>query len=290
MEALSRHGGTIALLVGLLLGFFGLLSYQASRAETLGLVEGAVQTVLSPGQRLLAVGWQGVAGTWSSYLGLVGAATEAAELRRWNAVLERENAALREAARENTRLRRLLGLRSRAGGAGMGAEAIHRDIAHGYESLTLDRGSRDGVEVDSPVIDPGGALLGRVVSVHAWTATVQLITDPSSAVGVRDLRSGAEGVLHGTGTAYLDLAYVASLASVVEGDLIVTSGDDGIYPPGIDVGRVEAAVPGSPVPGSPRIPLTRDETALFWDIRLLPLADVREVQEVLVLEPFRDDG
>lgn len=290
MQALSRHAGTTALLIGLLLVFFVLMSWQANRADTISVVEASVQTVLSPFHRLVSTVWLGIAGSWQRYVGLVGASSRADALQRRIAVLEHQKATLEATARETARLRQLLGLKERIGIPSIAAETIGRDIAYGYQSLTLNRGSRDGVAPDSPVVAPNGALVGRIVRVSPWTSTVQLITDPESAVGVRDVRSGAGGVLHGIGGPTLEMAYVPSLEDVEEDDLIVTSGDDGLYPAGVEVGRVRSAIPGSPVPGAPRIPLARDETALFLEIALDPLVDMTRVDQVLILAPVGHGG
>lgn len=290
MQALSRHAGTTALLIGLLVVFFVLMSWQANRARTISTVEATIQTVISPFHRVISSVWLGTANTWQRYVGLVGASSQAAALRQRIAVLEHQKATLEATARESARLRQLLGLKERIDIPSMAAETIGRDIAYGYQSLTLNRGARDGARRDSPVVAPNGALVGRIVRVSPWTSTVQLITDPESAVGVRDIRSGAAGVLHGTGGPTLEMAYVPSLEDVEEGDLVVTSGDDGLYPAGIEVGRVRSAIPGSPVPGAPRVPLARDETALFLDIALEALVDMTRVDQVLILAPVENGG
>lgn len=288
METMSRHASSVALLVGLLFGFFVLMSYQVNRAETVSAVEGTLQTVISPAHRLVSAVWLGLSRGWYGYVGLVGSATEAATLREHNATLQRENAALQEAAHDNARLRQLLGLRSRLQLPSLAAETIGRNDAHGYETITINRGSRDGVSADSPVLAPNGALVGRVVLVSPWTSMVQLVTDPQGAVGAKVERTEAPGVVHGLGGPNLELAYVRILADAEPGDLVVTSGDDGLYPSGVPIGRITRKVPGAPVPGSPSVPLTRDETALFWDISLTPMVDVRRVDQVLVLAALRD--
>ena len=166
------------------------------------------------------------------------------------------------------------------------AQTIGRDIAHVYERFIVNRGSRDGVVVDSAVVAPNAVVVGRVVLVSPYTSTVQLITDPKSAVGAKVARSGAHGVVHGAGGASLGFAYVTSLADVRPGDMLVTSGDDGIYPAGLEIARVTSVEEGAPVPGVPRLPdLARTETALFHEIALEPLTDVREVDQVLLLVP-----
>jgi rod shape-determining protein MreC len=84
----------------------------------------------------------------------------------------------------------------------------------------------------------------------------------------------------------LELAYVNSLEDVEPGDLVVTSGDDGLYPAGIPIGRVSRVAQGPPVPDSPPVALARGEGALFLEISLNPLVEVRRVDYVLLLRPL----
>jgi rod shape-determining protein MreC len=286
MEMFSRHAGSVAILVGLLFGFFILMSYQVNRAETVSAVEGTVHTLVSPAHRGASAVWLTLTGTWQRYMGLVGASSQSTRMRERNAVLERENSALQEAARENARLRQLLGLKERIESPSLAGEIIGREISHGYQGLTVNRGSWDGAEMDSPVVGPNGALVGRVVDVTGASSMVQALTDPESAVGAKVVRSDARGVVHGVGGPTLELAYVNSLEDVKNGDLVVTSGDDGLYPAGIPIGRVSRVAQGPPVPGSPPVALARGEGALFLEISLNPLVEVRRVDYVLLLRPL----
>lgn len=288
METTTRAGpaSSLALLVVLLFSFFIMMSYQANRADTISTVADTIQTVVSPAHRLFSALWLGVSGAWTNYVGLVGSATEADALRDRIGVLERRAGTLEESARENARLRQLLGLRARLDVPSVAARTIGRDTAHGYEAFTINRGSRDGVLADWAVVSPTGAVVGRVIRAAPYTSIVQLITGPKSAVGAKVARTGAHGVVHGTGDAVLELAYVTSLADVRVGDLVVTSGDDSIYPPGLEIGRIRRVVEGAPVPGLPRLPtLARPEAALFLDIELAPLVEVLRVDHLLLLAP-----
>lgn len=286
METISRHASSLALLVVLLFSFFVMMSYQANRADTISSVEGTVQTMVSPAHRAVSGVWLWISRAWNNYFSLIGRASEAEALRTRLGALERRAATLEESARENARLRQLLGLRERIEVPSMAAQTIGRDMAHGYESFIINRGTRDGIAADWAVIAPTGAVVGRVVTANPYTSTVQLVTDAQSAVGAKVARSGAHGVVHGTGGGALQLDYVTSLANVTEGDLVVTSGDDGVHPAGLEIGRVTSVAKGAPVPGLPRLPtLARTEAALFLDIELEPLVEVRWVDQVLLLAP-----
>ena len=285
METISRHMSSVALLVGLLFSFFVMISYQVNRDDTVTVVEGTIQTVVSPAHRLVSALWIGISSGWSDYVGLIGRASEADALRQRVEYLERSNMMFEETSRENARLKQLLNLQSRIEIPSIPAQVIGRDTAHRYETFTVNRGSLDGIAMDSAVLAPTGVAIGRIIYVTPWTSTVQLITNPQSAVGAKVVRTSARGVAHGAGDGTLDLDYVTSLADVEVGDIVVTSGDDAIYPPGLEIGRVIRVLQGAPVPGLPRLPLARTETALFLDIDVSPLADVLRVDQVLLLAP-----
>lgn len=285
MQALSRSARGLGLLVGLLAVFFALLSYQADQARTLGTARSAVVLVTSPAQRLFSLATSGLREAATGWSELFGAAERAETLEGEVAELRREIRSLREAEVENRRLRALLDLRARVDDAGKAAGVIGRDLAHRYETVTLDRGGVDGVAVDSPVLSPSGALVGRVVQVGPLTSIVQLLTGPLSGVGARLAESRATGLAAGDDGPILELRYVDTEVPIREGERILTSGEDGIYPPGIEIGTVLEFSAGSPVPGTPPIPLTREQTALFWEIRVSPSVDVMTLEDVLVLAP-----
>lgn len=286
MQALSRTARQAALLIGLLTTFFVMLSWQVNRSRTLETARGAVFQVVSPAQRILSTLTTGVSGLWSGYVGLVGTAEEAAALRQEVASLTRRLGALEETRRENARLRALVGLEERVPTGHRVAGVVGRDLAHRYQAVTLDRGSADGVRLQAPVLAPDGSLIGRVVEVARWTALVQLVTDPFAGVGARLAGSRATGLATGMDGPLLDLRYVDTMTPVREGEAVLTSGEDGIYPPGLSIGTVASFAVGPPVPGTPRVPLARDETALFLEIQLRPAADVTRIETVLVLDPL----
>ena len=153
--------------------------------------------------------------------------------------------------------------------------------APALSELRLETEPLSGSEVDYPAIRAmhEASSLGDAAEARSWGPA-------RAAVGAKVARTGAHGVVHGTGDAVLELAYVTSLADIQVGDLVVTSGDDSIYPPGLEIGRIRRVVEGAPVPGLPRLPtLARPEAALFLDIELAPLVEVLRVDHLLLLAP-----
>lgn len=280
---MTRTTRSAALVFGLLAFFFLLMSYQVNRARTLATARGAVTGLVSPFQRVAASATIGVRSAWNRYVGLLGSADESERLRQENAQLQRQLAAAATAQHENRRLRAMLRITKTAPGAWTAASVVGRDLAHRYQSLQLDRGSADGVGVDDAVISPEGALVGRVIQVSRWTSAVQLLTDALSGVGARLGESRASGLLAGADGPLLELRFIQTLDDVLVGETVETSGEDGIYPAGIPVGEVTRAGVGPALPGTPPVPLSRDETALFMQIEVQPRVDIMRLEDVLVL-------
>jgi rod shape-determining protein MreC len=192
--------------------------------------------------------------------------------------LEAEAVAAAESAREAERLRELLALRRSAPLETVAARVVARDGMPWFRSLTLDRGETDGVALDAPVLSPTG-VVGRVFATGPRAARVQVLLDRDAAAGVLVERSRVPGVVSGqvsgpeAGAEDLLLKYVPERADVAVGDLVVTSGLDGIYPKGLMVGRVRFVGEG---------------TSLFRDIRVEPSARFDRLEEVVVVRHARE--
>lgn len=174
---------------------------------------------------------------------------------------------------ENARLRKLLDLRERLQSAGMAAQVIY-DAADPYSrKVVIDKGMADHVGLGSPVLDESG-VLGQVTRVYPLVSEVTLITDRDHAIPVLNTRTGARGVAYGDASLHADameLRFMAANADVTAGDLLTTSGVDGVYPPGLPVARVEK--------------VERRVDAVFARIYCVPLALVSGSAHVVVLDP-----
>ena len=178
---------------------------------------------------------------------------------------------------ENRRLRALLELRPTLAVSGTAAQVLY-DAADPYtRKVVIDRGQAHDVKLGAPVIDEKG-VLGQVTRVFLLSSEVTLITDREHATPVLNVRTGARGVVHGDTSSHADameLRFMAANADVEEGDLLTTSGVDGVYPAGIPVARVEK--------------VDRQVNAVFAQIYCVPVALVAGAGHVLVLDMLTDE-
>jgi rod shape-determining protein MreC len=223
----------------------------------------------------------GTRGVWDNYFALRGVRAENESLRRQVADLEVRLQQQRALAVRSEKLQALMDLKSTASLPTVAAEVIGGNPNPGMRTITIDRGSADGVQADMAVIAPAG-VVGRIIGTPAaHAARVQLLIDRSAAAGALSERTRAGGMVVGTDNEpVLHMDLVSNLADVKEGDAIVSSGVDGIYPKGFMVGKVEKSERG---PG------------LYRAITVRPAVDFSSVEEVLVVlvpprPATRDEG
>ena len=168
-------------------------------------------------------------------------AEENERLKARLSTIELELKNTREATSENERLKRLLGLKEKTGYNFVAARVIARDPSVWFNTLTVGEGSSSGIELNMPVVT-GTGIVGRVIAVSPWTAQVMLITDEQAAAGavVGQLgQSSAMGSVKGLGqNGLVEMRYVSGLEKVDLGDYVLTTGQDGVYPAGLNVGEV----------------------------------------------------
>jgi rod shape-determining protein MreC len=139
---------------------------------------------------------------------------------------------------ENAQLRRLMDARQHLPVQSIMSEILYDARDPSTRKIVLDRGTRNGVDVGLPVIDNAG-VVGQVTRVFPFTSEVTLLTDKEQAIPVQVLRSGLRSVAYGRGhSGLLDLRFVAPNADIQVGDVLVTSGLDGVYPAGLAVAKV----------------------------------------------------
>ncbi len=241
-----------------------------ARYKTLVVVRQAVGTALYPLQRAALLP-RDAALRIGEYF-----STQSALLRE-NEQLRRDRIQLAQAAQiaeqreaENAQLRRLLDARARQPVRSLHAEILYDARDPFAQKVIINRGSQHGVTLGAPVIDDRG-VLGQVVRLFPFTAEVALVTDAEQTVPVQVVRNDLRAIAYGgPGAGTLELRFLAANADVVNGDVLVTSGLDGVYPAGFPVAKVVSVVRGA---------------SAFAQIVCEPIAAVNGSPQVLVLMP-----
>jgi rod shape-determining protein MreC len=267
LTLLKRHKEL--LLVGALL-LYPFFSYLASghRGRSPHAIDRAVMAVASYLQLGLTFALDGVGDGISSYVFLRGVNERNLKVESENSQLRAEVNSLKEAAAENLRLSRQLGYGERTVEVEIGARIIGVDPSSTFLAVRIDRGEDDGVRAGMPVVTPDG-VVGRVQRASGGWADVSLITNMTSKIGVLVQRSRARGNAAGAGAGPLVLEYVLRTDDVEDGDLIITSGTDGVFPKGLVVGRVTG--------------VQRPASGPFLSAGILPAVDLLRLEEVLVV-------
>ena len=226
------------LLLALAAGHIVLISAQVNTRSGVPVLQAFVFGVFAEVQRGTAAVVGGVRHAWDAYAALRGVHAENLALKQQIRELQVTRQRERALAAEAENLRRLLDLRDRSQMSTLAAEVIGTSPAADFRSVTIDRGTSDGLQADMAVISPAGAV-GRVVMLSPHAAKVQLLIDRNAAVGVLVGTSRVQAIAMGTSENLLSLDYLSGSATVQKGDVVVTSGIDGVYPEGFVVGLVE---------------------------------------------------
>lgn len=217
------------------------------------------------------------AGRMGSYFSTLATAENAQEEARRKLSIQSQRAnQVEQLELENQRLRKLLNLSQRVSTDLRAAQVIYDAADPFTRKVIIDKGLMHRVVVGSPVLDESG-VIGQITNVYPMLSEVTLITDRDHAIPVLNVRTGARGVAFGDTSTHADameLRYMAANADVAVGDLLTTSGVDGVYPPGLPVARVEK--------------VERKVDAVFARIYCVPLGLVSGAKHVVVLDPLGD--
>lgn len=261
------------LLVTTLLGHLLLVSLQVNTAGGVTVFSALVFGAFGEVQRLAGGAASAAETSWARYVALWRVQDENVRLRAQVEDLEIRLQEQRSLAQRAERLEGLLGVQPRVPQKTVAAEVVAGDATSWFRTVTIDRGSRDGIAPDMAVLSPRG-LVGRIIGRPAPTARaarVQLLVDRSAAAAAMIERSRTGGIVVGDDGVMLRMDFVSTLADVRVGDQVVSSGLDGIYPKGFPIGEVVAVESG---------------IGLYQSVRVKPAVDFSAVEDVLVvIEP-----
>jgi rod shape-determining protein MreC len=233
-----RNKAVVSLVTLLILGtILGALHNRALQSGSSLVVCNAVSTLLMPFSA--GVRYVVVAAQWTARAARPRGAIlrENARLRRQVRALTSDNARLRELADENIVLREQLGLRRLIQMPTVAAEVISRNESAWFDTATINRGRRAGIDKGDAVVNHLG-IVGQVIEADAFTSQVAAISDSNSSIGGMVQRSRSIGIVQGQGSDSVALTYLPKDADVRKSDIVVTSGMGGVVPKGFVIGRV----------------------------------------------------
>ena len=233
----------------------------------------AFATVLYPVQWLALQPVRAVQNGGQYVSGLKQAKSSSEDAARKLALQSLRAGQVEQLTQENNRLRQLMGLREQLATSVMAAEVLY-DAADPYSrKVIIDKGLAQDVELGSPVLDEAG-VLGQVTRVHPLVSEVTLVVDRDLAIPVLNLRTGARSVAFGDPSASgsgLELRFMGSNSDLQPGDLLTTSGVDGVYPPGLPVAKISR--------------IERRAESTFSKIYCTPQALVNGARHVIIVKP-----
>ena len=255
------------LFLGVTLAQIILISAQVQSKKGVPILEAVTFGVFAEVQRAGSAALSAVQRSWSNYVGLRGVREENDRLQRELArtqVQLQEERALADRARG---LEQLLKLQQEVKLETIAARVIASGVNQGFRTITLDKGSLDGLKADMAVIAPAG-VVGRIVLPSPRAAKVQLLIDRNAAAAALVERSRTQAIAISGANDRLALEYVSEISDVAKDDVVVTSGIDGIFPKGFVIGRIES--------------IEKSGTA-YKSISVRPAVDFSKLEEVLVV-------
>jgi rod shape-determining protein MreC len=271
MDVLGRYRNLIVLVGVLFAQVLGLAVQvnvkRTTDSEPTRLIRIWAVGMITPLEKALVWAQTSSSNVWHNYFYLRGVRAENRSLKAQIERMSLEQVRMSQDADQARRLQALLAFKEQFISQTMAAQVIGSSGSELSRSVYIDKGERDGIKPDMAVITADG-IVGKVLRVYGSTALVLLINDQTSGVGALLDKTRLQGILRGTPSGEVVLEKVMSDETVPAGEMVLTSGGDGIFPKGLLVGRVTQVAPGS---------------ELFLNIRVRPAADLSKLEEVLVV-------
>jgi len=267
MALLDIRQRTGWLFVAVVVAHIALISAQVNSRRGVPLLEEVIFGAFAEVQRGSARVVGDVREGWQNYFALQQIRHENEDLKQRVAQLEIRLQQERAEAQQTRTLQQLLSLRQETAPPTTAANVIGASADAYFRTISIDKGTADGLRQDMAVIAPAG-VVGRIILPSRRASKVQLLIDRNAAAGALIERTRVQGVVMGVGDGTLKMQYVPGTADVKPGDLVVTSGIDGIYPKGFVIGTIEHVDRG---------------LGAFHEIAVRPAVEFARLEEVLVV-------
>jgi rod shape-determining protein MreC len=274
MVDLRRRRGTLFIVIIIVCAVV-LISLQLSGRYGGDSLHNLVLRVLSPPQRVFHWAVASIRSVFQNYILLVDQKKENLRLQEEVHRLQIENDELRESVYAMERLRRLLQFKEQVPATMLSAEVIAYSPSAWFRTIVINKGNRDGVDKDMPVVTWEG-VVGKVMRTSPGSSIILLVIDRNSSIDVLVQRTRARGLLEGDGGSRCRLQHVPRTDDIEAGDHLITSGLGGIFPKGIPMGDV--------------VKVEKKEYGLFQEVEVRPSADFSRLEEVMVILRPTDEG
>jgi rod shape-determining protein MreC len=270
---INRHRNLTILAVVLFAQILG-LAVQVKKGTDQGssrLIRIWAVSAVTPFEKGAVHGTRWFSEAWHNYVYLRGVRGENRRVREEIERMRLEQVRIAEDAGQARRLQTLLGFKEQFISQTMAAQVISTTGSDFSRGVFIDKGSRDGIKADMPVVTPDG-IVGKVFRVYPTSSLVLEINDPSSGAGVILEKSRLQGILKGSSTGETFLANIMADEKIEPGERILTSGGDRVYPKGMAVGTVSRVNPAG----------------TFLNVEVRPAAHLDRLEEVLVITKIVD--
>ena len=224
--------------------------------------------LFSPFQKIASGAIGFVDSIWRNYFALVSVSKENHQLKKQLIIAQNKLIDATETELANTRLRSLLNFQKSTNLKMLASEVIAKDPSGMFKTVMIDKGKANGLTVGLPVVLPEG-IVGQIIETAQNYAKVLLVTDANSSVDVLVQRTRARGVVKGSTFGDCRLVYVLRKHEMNKGDILISSGLDGVYPKGLRLGYVSEVF--------------KKSSGIFQEVTVLPYVDFEKLEEVLVL-------
>lgn len=224
--------------------------------------------VIAPFQNGLDTSIRFAQNLWKHYFFLVSVAKENEVLKKeLSKYIEKNNECI-EARLSNLRLKNILNFQTTIDHPTLAAQVVGMDPSSWFQSIVINKGFSHGIKKGFPVVVPDG-VIGQIIEVTDRYAKVLLLTDRNSAIDALVQKTRARGIIRGSSKEQFSFQYVLGKYDINEGDTVISSGLDGVFPKGLRVGRVHSIV--------------KKNSSIFQEIAVIPFVDFEKLEEVIVI-------